>query len=61
MSELNPISLQKYLHGVQYPCDRDGLVSAARDNGADSEVIDKLEHLSPNSFSGPDAVSKAVF
>ncbi|MBF6175322.1 DUF2795 domain-containing protein [Nocardia blacklockiae] len=61
MSELNPVALQKYLHGVNYPCDRDGLVSAARDNGAGNDVINSLQKLPQQSYSGPDAVSKAVF
>ncbi|MFF0490268.1 DUF2795 domain-containing protein [Nocardia sp. NPDC004068] len=38
----NPIQLQKYLSGVDYPCDRDGLVDAARGNGADNDVINQL-------------------
>jgi hypothetical protein len=33
MSQVNPIQVQKYLSGVDYPCDRDGIVSAAKDNG----------------------------
>ncbi|WP_280336891.1 DUF2795 domain-containing protein [Nocardia wallacei] len=61
MSELNPIALQKALHGVNYPCDRDGLVAAARDNGADQNVVGTLEKLPQQSYSGPDAVTKAVF
>ncbi|WP_280362491.1 DUF2795 domain-containing protein [Nocardia wallacei] len=61
MSELNPIALQKYLHGVDYPCDRDGLVEAARNNGADNKVVSTLEKIPQQSYSGPDAVSEAVF
>ncbi|MFC4372949.1 DUF2795 domain-containing protein [Nocardia halotolerans] len=61
MSQVSPIQVQKYLSGIDYPCDRDGLVSAARDNGADSEIIDTLQDLPNRTFDGPNAVSEAIF
>lgn len=30
MAKANPIQMQKYLSGVDYPCDRDKLVAHAR-------------------------------
>lgn len=61
MSQISPVQVQKYLSGVDYPCDRDGLVSTAKSNGADADVLDVLEGLPDRSFDGPDAVSKAIF
>ena len=58
--KVNPIALQKSLAGVNYPTDRDGLISAAKANGADQEVIDALESLGDQSYDGPDQVSKAL-
>lgn len=58
---LSPIDLQKSLAGVDYPCSRDDIVRTARDNGADSEIIAKLEELPEETYDGPDAVSAAVF
>ncbi|MBF6345300.1 DUF2795 domain-containing protein [Nocardia cyriacigeorgica] len=60
MGQINPIQVQKYLHGVDYPCDRDGIVEAARSNGADATVIDALEDLPDRTFNGPNAVSEAI-
>ncbi|GAB2639328.1 DUF2795 domain-containing protein [Nocardia goodfellowii] len=56
----NPIQVQKYLSGVDYPCDRDGIVSAARDNGADQGIIKALESMPDRVYNGPNAVSEAV-
>lgn len=60
MSQVNPIQVQKYLSGVDYPCDRDGIVSAAKDNGAGENVLDALESMPDRTYDGPNAVSKAV-
>lgn len=60
MSQISPIRVQKYLSGIDYPCDRAGLVAAARGNGADSEVLDALEDLPDRTFDGPNAVSRAI-
>ncbi|MFE1786511.1 DUF2795 domain-containing protein [Streptomyces sp. NPDC059506] len=61
MAAINPIDLQKALKGAGYPADRDALVSLARDNGADSQLVDRLAELGQDSFDGPDQVQKAVF
>ncbi|MEU4344827.1 DUF2795 domain-containing protein [Nocardia sp. NPDC023852] len=60
MSQVNPIKVQKYLSGVDYPCDRDEIVQTARENGASEDVIDALEHMPDRTFNGPNAVSEAV-
>lgn len=61
MSQISPVQVQKYLAGVDYPCDRDGLVTTAENNGADAEVLHALEALPDRTFDGPDAVSRAIF
>lgn len=60
MSQISPIRAQKYLSGIDYPCDRDGLVAGAKKNGADAEVLDALGQLPDRTFDGPNAVSKAI-
>jgi len=57
----NPIEVQKHLAGVDYPCSKQQLVEAARANGADDDLIDELNSLPDNEFSGPDQVEKALF
>jgi len=61
MAESNPIELQKALKGVEYPADTEDLAECARNNGADSELVEKLRSLPGGSYDGPEAVSRAVF
>jgi hypothetical protein len=62
MSNLkNPVELERYLGGVDYPANRDALLSAARDNGADDSLVEKLEQLPDREYSGPDKVTEAFF
>ncbi|MFI6365148.1 DUF2795 domain-containing protein [Nocardia sp. NPDC050630] len=60
MSQVSPIQVQKYLAGVDYPCDRGGILSAAKNNGADKEILDALEAIPDRTYNGPNAVSQAV-
>jgi hypothetical protein len=53
----NPIQMQKFLGGVNYPCDRDELVEHARSKGADDEVLEHLRALPDRTYDGPNAVS----
>jgi hypothetical protein len=59
MSRPNPIQMQKFLGGVDYPATRDELVEHARSSGADDAVLDQLKALPDRTFDGPDAVSQA--
>lgn len=59
MSKPNPIQMQKFLGGIEYPASRDDLVEHARQSGADDDVLRHLESLPDRSFDGPNAVSQA--
>ncbi|CAL9352486.1 hypothetical protein SUDANB176_00505 [Streptomyces sp. enrichment culture] len=61
MADVSPIDLQKALKGAEYPASRDDLVSLARDNGADDNLVEKLAHAGTQRFDGPNDVQKAVF
>ena len=56
----NPIQIQKFLGGVDYPADRDTLLSRAKDSGADANVVKALESLPEREYDGPTAVSSAI-
>jgi hypothetical protein len=58
VEKANPIQMQKYLSGVDYPCDRDELVAHARSHGADDQVLQGLEAMPNRTFDGPNAVSE---
>lgn len=57
VSQPNPIQMQKYLAGVDYPCGKDDLVRHAREKGADDEVMRHLENIPDRTYDGPNAVS----
>jgi hypothetical protein len=60
VSKPNPIELQKYLSGVDYPAKRDDLVRAAEKNGADPDTLDIVRGLPDRTYEGPSGVSKEI-
>lgn len=60
MSKPNPIELQKYLSGVDYPARRDDLVRAAEKNGAGKDTLDVVRGLPDRTYEGPSGVSKEI-
>jgi hypothetical protein len=56
----NPIQIQKFLSGIDYPANRDTLISRAKESGADSNVLDALQNIPDKEYDGPTAVSSAV-
>jgi hypothetical protein len=58
--DVNPIELQKYLKGADYPASRDDLVRTAEGNGAPQEVVEALRSASADNFDGPDKVQAAL-
>jgi hypothetical protein len=56
----NPIQLQKYLGGVDYPTDKKTLIERAKERGADDDVIRTLRSLPVDRFNSPNDVSEAL-
>jgi Protein of unknown function (DUF2795) len=56
----NPVQLQKFLKGVDYPASKDELVRHAKDNGADETVLEALRALPDRQYDGPNAVSQEL-
>jgi hypothetical protein len=56
----NPIQIQEFLSGIDYPANRDTLISRAKESGADSNVLDALQNIPDKEYDGPTAVSSAV-
>lgn len=56
----NPIQIQKFLGGVDYPASRDALLSSAKDSGADDNVLRALENIPDREYDSPTAVSSAI-
>ncbi|MGH3426329.1 MAG: DUF2795 domain-containing protein [Terriglobales bacterium] len=59
MTAPNQIQLQKKLAGVDYPVEREQLISHAQSHGADDAVIQQLQRLPDRTYHGPNAVSHA--
>ncbi len=53
----NPIEMQKYLGGMDYPASRDHIVAHAEDKGAAEEILSSLHGMPDRQYDGPDAVS----
>ncbi|MCU0568866.1 MAG: DUF2795 domain-containing protein [Oculatellaceae cyanobacterium Prado106] len=61
MATVNPISIQKYLKGMDYPAQKDDLIQHAEQQGADQEILDVLEQLPDDEeFETPAQLSKAI-
>jgi hypothetical protein len=60
MSKANPIEIQKYLAGVEYPAGRDDLVRTAESNGADKETLQVIRDLPDRTYEGPSGISKEI-
>ena len=56
----NPIQVQKYLGGIDYPASRQTICDAAREAGAPADVVDALEAIPDREYEGPTGVSEAV-
>jgi|GEM_PF-1850458 len=57
---VNPVQVQKYLKGVDYPCSTEELVNAAKSQGADENVISTLRQIPPMQFSSSDEVAGVI-
>jgi hypothetical protein len=57
---VNPIQLQKFLGGIDYPVSKDELVEHAQGNGADDDVLETLRNLPADEFNSPNDVSEAA-
>jgi uncharacterized protein DUF2795 len=56
----NPIQIQKYLGGLEYPARKEDILEKAREEGADEAVIDFLEQISDREYESPVAISREM-
>ena len=57
---VNPIELQRYLKGAEYPASKQDLIALAEQNGAPMEILEALQAADGEQFDGPDAVQEAI-
>lgn len=54
--DINPDEMTQYLKGIDYPASKGDLASAAEDNGAPEELLERLRTLGRPRFSDQDEV-----
>ncbi len=57
---VNPIQVQKFLKGVDYPCSKQDLITTARREGADQNVLQTLQAMPMERFNSPNDVAEAI-
>jgi putative membrane protein len=60
MPHVNPVQVQKFLKGVDYPASKQDLIDNAKNLGADENVCSSLEKLPDEDFQTPAEVSQAI-
>ncbi|HEY8605634.1 MAG TPA: DUF2795 domain-containing protein [Noviherbaspirillum sp.] len=57
---VNPIQVQKFLKGIDYPANKSALIENAKKMGADENVCAELDQLPDEDFQTPADVSQAL-
>jgi hypothetical protein len=57
---VNPIQLQKFLGGIDYPARKQDLIKMAQKAGADQNVMNTLKSLPREDFNSPNDISEAI-
>jgi Protein of unknown function (DUF2795) len=56
----NPLRLQDYLDGLDYPVSKEDLIRRAQESGADTEALQTLRSLPPEQFNSPMEIGEAL-
>ncbi|WP_447979428.1 DUF2795 domain-containing protein [Candidatus Nitrospira bockiana] len=56
----NPIQIQKFLGGIDYPTDKATLIKTAREKGADENVLNALNEMRAERYNSPNDVSEEI-
>lgn len=60
MGNVNPVQVEKFLRGVNYPISKQDLIKHAQQQGADQSVRSTLEKLPDKKYNSPVDVSEAI-
>ena len=60
MAYTNPVQVQRFLIGVDYPCSKSEIMKHAAGQGAGEDVMRTLENLSQDAFSSPKELTQAL-
>jgi hypothetical protein len=56
----NPVEIQKFLSGVDYPAPKQDIISKAEENNAPEEIMDLLKQLPDMEYSRPTDVTREI-
>jgi len=56
----DPIDIQKALAGIDHPTTREKLVERARQNHANTDIVDLIDKLPDHNYDSTSAVSKEI-
>ncbi|WP_058533901.1 DUF2795 domain-containing protein [Legionella saoudiensis] len=57
---LSPISVQKFLKGIDYPASKQDILDCATNNGAPDEILDEIRNIQLDEFSSPTEISEEL-
>ena len=57
-SHLNAAQVEKYIAGIDFPCDKEGLIDCAKKNKAPDEVLEVMQQFSQKEFNSPMEVAQ---
>jgi len=60
MAKVNPVQVQKFLGGLDYPASKQDLVKRAEQEGADDNARSTLKQLPDEDYETPADVSEAI-
>ena len=60
MAKVNPVQVEKFLGGVNYPAGKQDLVKHAQQHGADQNLTSLLQRLPDKQYGSPIDVSEAI-
>jgi hypothetical protein len=60
MPKVNPLKAQKYLQQIDYPVNKEQLITHAQQQGADEEVISALSKFTNKTFFSPAEVTQTL-
>ncbi len=56
----NPVQVQKFLGGLDYPAGKQDIIEKAKQEGADENILQTLEQIPDQDYSSPVAISREV-
>lgn len=59
-TKINPIEVEKYLRGVDFPTSKEDLIECAKNNDAPEEIIESLHQIKNQEYASPIDISKQI-